>query len=66
MAKNAYVSFSKVTAADFAASAASDEGVTEREVILPLMDVSIAVWHNHQNNTAYQKLKKSLTSFSLV
>jgi hypothetical protein len=43
-AKNAYVSFSKVTAADFGASAASDEGVTEREVILPLMDVSIAVW----------------------
>jgi hypothetical protein len=65
-AKNAYVSFSNVTAADFGASAASDEGVTDREVILPLMDVSIAVWHNHQNNSAYQKLKKSLTSFSLV
>ena len=37
-AKNTYVSFSKVTVADFAASAASDEGVTEREVILPLVD----------------------------
>ena len=46
-AQNAYVSFSKVTAADFGASAASDEGVTDREVILPLVDVSIAVWHKH-------------------
>ena len=46
-AKNAYVSFSNVTAADCGASAASDEGVTDREVILPLVDVSIAVWHNH-------------------
>lgn len=33
-----YVSFSKVTVADCGASAASDEGVTEREVILPLTD----------------------------
>jgi hypothetical protein len=31
-----HVSFSKVTDADFGASGASDEGVTEREVIFPL------------------------------
>ena len=31
-----YVSFSNVTVADFGASAASDDGVTERDVIFPL------------------------------
>ena len=36
----AYVSFSKVTAADFGASTASDDGVTERDVIFPLLYVS--------------------------
>jgi hypothetical protein len=35
-----YVSFSKVTVADFVASAAPDSGVTEMELILPLQCVS--------------------------
>jgi hypothetical protein len=64
--QNAYVSFSKVTDADFAASAASDEGVTEREVILPLIDCQSLNGHKEEQNGTYQKLKKSLTSFSLV
>lgn len=36
MPRPAYVSFSKVTDADFGASTASDEGVTEIDVIFPL------------------------------
>ncbi len=36
MSGSAYVSFSKVTDADFGASAASDDGVTEMDVIFPL------------------------------
>jgi hypothetical protein len=36
-----YVSFSKVTVADFGASAASDEGVTESDVIFPLQTTQL-------------------------
>lgn len=59
-----HVSFSKVTVALCGLSEASEAGVTEREVILPLLDVSIG--HDQGEVRAYQKLKKSLTSFSLV
>jgi hypothetical protein len=37
----AYVSFSNVTDADFGASAASEDGVTDREVIFPLRRMSV-------------------------
>lgn len=60
----AHVSFSNVTVALCGLSAPSDAGVTERDVIFPLcisLDLEIdRKWR------AYQKLKKSLTSFSLV
>lgn len=60
-----HVSFSKVTVADFVASAAADSGVTEIEVILPLEMVSINIG-SFRERTTYQKLKKSFTSFSVV
>lgn len=67
MAAPSYVSFSKLTDADFGASAASDDGVTEREFIFPLWYMSeLHLLSLRTTDNAYQKLKKSLTSFSLV
>ena len=39
--RTAHVSFSNVTDADLGASAASEDGVTEREVIFPLRRMSV-------------------------
>ena len=62
-----YVSFSNVTVADLGLSGASEAGVTEREVILPLDTPSARVLRKDLGCVLpYQKLKKSLTSFSLV
>lgn len=58
-----YVSFSKVTVADLTESVDPDEGVIERLVIFPLDHVRFNRYCMRQTN---QKLKKSLTSFSLV
>ena len=60
-----YVSFSNVTVALCGLFSASDSGVTERDVIFPLLCVSIEEDFD-RCFLAYQKLKKSLTSFSLV
>ena len=49
-----HVSFSKVTAAVFNASAASDSGVTEMLLILPLMEVrnrAVCSWEEHSPET---------------
>lgn len=58
----AYVSFSKVTVADWVPSA---PGVTESEVIFPLVTCKLWIMLSFVQPT-YQKLKKSFTSFSLV
>ncbi len=43
-----YVSFSNVTVADFGASAASDNGVTERDVIFPLRHCQQTMSHDEE------------------
>lgn len=58
------VSFSNVTVALWGLSAASDAGVTERDVIFPLLHVNDRLRVCRMKK--YQKLKKSRTSFSLV
>lgn len=60
-----YVSFSKVTVALCGLFSPSDTGVTERDVIFPLFAVSTLQFCD-RNLATHQKLKKSLTSFSLV
>lgn len=65
ISRKTHVSFSKVTVALCGLSAPSDAGVTESDVIFPLHYVSPKVTRNTLRR-AYQKLKKSLTSFSLV
>jgi len=62
----AAVSFSNVTVADWADFSSPDSGVTEREWILPLEVCQRRCWGGSSAAHAYQKLKKSRTSFSLV
>ena len=63
--RHSYVSFSKVTVALCGLFSASDAGVTESDVIFPLLVVSIQE-ESTKDFSIYQKLKKSLTSLSLV